>query len=73
MDAGNKVYIVGAGHSPVGTKSITGLLPHELTAQVLKETLKRSNVRADTVDSIYVGSVVSRSAEPSMTQRENSR
>ena len=63
----HKVFIVGAGHSPVGTKSISELLPHELCAQVLKDTLKRSGVRASQVDSVKVGSVVSRSAEPSMT------
>ncbi|OGM99831.1 MAG: hypothetical protein A3B91_03000 [Candidatus Yanofskybacteria bacterium RIFCSPHIGHO2_02_FULL_41_29] len=73
------VYVVGMARSPVfsvelgkndgpNTSSVSGLLPQDLAAQVLKSLLIETSIDPWYVDFFYLGSAISQKVEPSLFQ-----
>ena len=57
----NKVYIVGAKRSPIGSflGTLKDLHPAELGTQVLKQLLVDSKIPRDQIDEVIIGNVIS--------------
>lgn len=56
----NKVYIVGAKRSPIGSflGTLKDLHPAEMGSQVLKKLIETSKIPADKIDEVIVGNVI---------------
>ncbi|MDQ0246549.1 acetyl-CoA C-acetyltransferase [Bacillus fengqiuensis] len=64
----NSIVITSAVRSPIGTfgGAFKDLLPSDLIVPVLKEAIKRSDMREDEVDEVILGHCIQRTDEPNI-------